>query len=149
MIAWNCAEPEILRWEIARLPRLAHLIRPLPPVPTRQILESSELANDAVKSDRGEEQLFLSSGLIGQTVYASDGSKAGKVADVLLSSRFQGVAAVVSVGGFLWVGGKDITVPVERITVSRAEDGTLSIIVASTPDQLRSAPGFDRTALMR
>lgn len=102
----------------------------------------------AGKTDRGGARLLVSE-LIGQKIYVSDGSEAGKVVDVVLGSSLNIETLVVRVGGIMGVGGRDIALPAGQVAVAKDSSGLLRVTAAATSEQLQRAPVFDRTALMR
>jgi len=120
---------------------------------------TSELKSDslgagipsAAKSDRtaGATPTILASSLLGQTLYARDGQRIGKISDVVMTHNLDSLLAIVGVGGFLGFGTKDVAIPKDKIAVSEDESGELRFTAATTTEQLQQAPIFDRTALMR
>ena len=102
----------------------------------------------AGKTDRGGAQLLVSE-LIGQTVYASDGSVAGRLSDIVMASSLDGLSVVIRIGGVLGVGGRDIAIPASQAVIAKTAEGQIRLTLAATSEQLQRAPVFDRTALMR
>ncbi len=93
---------------------------------------------------------ILASGLIGQSVYASDAEDAervGEVNDVLLSRSGTAEAVVLGVGGFLGIGEKDVAIDFERLTwVDR--DGERWLTASLTKEELEQAPAFNRADIV-
>lgn len=88
----------------------------------------------------------LASNLIGETVYNGTGDDAaniGEVNDLVIGTEGQVEAIVIGVGGFLGIGEKNVAVDYE--TIDWAErDGDRWIVIATTADQLKELPDFDR-----
>lgn len=104
------------------------------------------------KGDRniaGSRERIFASELLGEKIYARDGSEVGKIADVLMSEKFNGLVAVIGIGGFMGLGSRTVAIPTQQIEMSRDGEGALRLIAATTHEQLLAAPAFDRTALMR
>jgi sporulation protein YlmC with PRC-barrel domain len=80
---------------------------------------------------------------IGQSVYNAKNESVGKVTDLIMEKKGGIVAAVVGVGGFLGIGGKDVAVPIGNIDVAQnAQDGTVKLTTSETAESLKSAPEF-------
>lgn len=102
----------------------------------------------AGKTDRGGAQL-LASELIGQTVYASDGTIAGKLVDIVMASSLESLSVVIRTGGLMGVGGREFALPASQAVIAKTAEGQIRLTLAATSEQLQRAPVFDRTALMR
>ena len=87
----------------------------------------------------------LASRFIGSTVYSSTNENVGDINDVVFDNEGKINAAVLGVGGFLGMGEKDVAVPLEKITVSKDENGVDRYVIAATREQLDAAPAFDKT----
>lgn len=89
----------------------------------------------------------LASNIIGETVYNGTGDDAenvGNVNDLVIGADGQVEAIVIGVGGFLGIGEKNVAVDYE--TIDWAErDGNRWIVIATTSDQLKELPDFDRS----
>jgi sporulation protein YlmC with PRC-barrel domain len=83
-----------------------------------------------------------------QNVYDAANNKIGEVTDVLVSQDGKVSALVVSVGGFLGIGEKDVAVPFSSVKQTM-KDGKAYLTLDTTKDALQSAPGFkyDRSAM--
>ncbi|WP_162901442.1 PRC-barrel domain-containing protein [Breoghania sp. L-A4] len=91
----------------------------------------------------------LASTLIGQTIYNGTGEEAkaiGDVNDVVLGPNGQAEAVVVSVGGFLGMGEKDVAVDFDRLGWTE-RDGQKWLTMAATESELKNAPAFDRAVI--
>lgn len=84
---------------------------------------------------------FHASKLIGMDVHTNDNEDIGSVDDLIIDENGKVVAIVVSVGGFLGMGQKDVAISWDNVTRSGAADD-MELRVALTRDDLRSAPEF-------
>ena len=82
-----------------------------------------------------------------QTVYDSNQAKIGEVDDVLVDKSGKVTGLVVSVGGFLGMGSKDVIVPFEDMNLQKKND-KYWLSINETKDTLKAAQGFtyDRSA---
>lgn len=76
-----------------------------------------------------------------QNVYDPNDNKIGEVKDMLLDHEGKVQAVIVSVGGFLGMGEKDVAVPFGAVSTTQRENRWWLSMNASK-DQLRTAPGF-------
>ena len=86
--------------------------------------------------------------LIGAPVYSSDTQNAiivGDINDLVVAPDGTVSAVVISVGGFLDVGEKDVAVPFSSISWKTDAGGMLQPILAVTEEQLKAAPAFSRS----
>ncbi|MGH6848201.1 MAG: PRC-barrel domain-containing protein [Methylocella sp.] len=76
-----------------------------------------------------------------QKVYDPSDHKIGEIADVLVNKEGRIMAVIISVGGFLGVGEKDVAAPFEAIL--EAQKGNESYLVMNTTKEaLKNAPGY-------
>ncbi|MEP2744138.1 PRC-barrel domain-containing protein, partial [Bauldia litoralis] len=81
-------------------------------------------------------------------VYSSaeaEGEAIGDVNDLVVAPDGGIAAVVIGVGGFLGIGEKDVAVPFDRLTWRTDEDGESWPVLATTQEELESAPAFERT----
>ena len=76
-----------------------------------------------------------------QNVYDPNDNKIGEVKDMLLDREGKVQAVIVSVGGFLGMGEKDVAVAFDAVSPAQRENKWWLTMNASK-DQLRTAPGF-------
>ncbi|WP_363352408.1 PRC-barrel domain-containing protein [Methylocystis echinoides] len=82
---------------------------------------------------------LLVSNVYAQSVYDATEKKVGKIEDLLLDRGGKAQAAIISVGGFLGIGDKEVAVPFEAIRV--IEKGNKSWLeIDASKDALKSAP---------
>ncbi len=91
---------------------------------------------------------WLASKFKGTDVLGSDNEKIGDVSDLLFDKAGKVEAVIISVGGFLGMGAKEVAIPPNQITVqpgSNANDPSdIKLKVAATKDQLKQAANFER-----
>ncbi|MCK0507611.1 PRC-barrel domain-containing protein [Aromatoleum anaerobium] len=85
----------------------------------------------------GQVQSMTPSQLRGTQVVDASGEQIGSVKTVVRSRQDENIHAVISAGGFLGVGDKEITVPLNRM---RYEDGKLRLSAGA--DELRARPEY-------
>lgn len=110
-------------------------------------LEQSGLTPPTILSEgfAASGQDVLVTQLLGETVYSStadDAQEIGTINDMVVTSG-QGITAVViSVGGVLGVGAKDVAVAFEQLQWAERDDGTRRWVLDTTPEALATAPAF-------
>jgi len=97
----------------------------------------------AVKGDFNAEGNMSGSALIGASVRNQAKETVGKIDDVFIDNKGAIRTVVVSVGGFLGVGSKDVAVKWEDIQFQR--DGNSVVLVTSwTKDSLKAMPDYKK-----
>ena len=86
---------------------------------------------------------MLASKLKGADVIGADDKKIGDVSDLLFSKDGKLEAYILSVGGFLGVGAKEVALPPSAIQLAQDKD-SWKLKVSATKDQLAQAPNFER-----
>jgi sporulation protein YlmC with PRC-barrel domain len=86
---------------------------------------------------------WLASDIYKADVYDNSEDKIGTVTDLIMDNTGTVTTAVVSVGGFLGVGAKDVAVPFNALKVT-SRDGKDWLVLNETKDQLKAAPAFDK-----
>jgi len=76
-----------------------------------------------------------------QNVYDPSDAKIGEITDVLVGKDGKIEAFIVSVGGFLGVGEKDVAVPFSAVHGSE-KNGKWYLTMNSTKDALKAAHGY-------
>ena len=87
---------------------------------------------------------WLGSNLIGAHVVSVANERIGKVANLILNDDGKVEAAVISIGGFLGLGGKTVAVTYDSLNISRNAKGDAidHVTVAATKDDLLRAASF-------
>ena len=105
-------------------------------------MESSGKTNfvAAQKSDQ-----WLASKFKGTDVLGSDNQKIGDVSDILFDKTGKIEAFVISVGGFLGVGSKEVALAPNSFDVVPGQNGSADKLkLAATQDELKNAQTFAR-----
>lgn len=76
-----------------------------------------------------------------QNVYDPSDAKIGEISDVLVNKDGKIGAFIVSVGGFLGLGEKDVAVPFDHVHATE-RNGKWWLIMNTTKDALKSAAGY-------
>ena len=77
-----------------------------------------------------------------QDVYDPNNNKIGEIMDVLVDKSGRVTSLIVGVGGFLGAGEKDVAVPFEAVRVTNKNNKKFTLVMNTTKDDLKSAPGF-------
>jgi len=78
-------------------------------------------------------------------VYDPSEKKIGDVTDLILDSNGNVTAAIVSVGGFVGVGQKEVMIPFKELKIS-TRDGKDWLTLNRTKDDLKMLQSFDKKA---
>jgi sporulation protein YlmC with PRC-barrel domain len=76
-----------------------------------------------------------------QNVYDTSDNTIGEVSDVLLDKDGHVTAVILSVGGFLGLGAKYVSVPFNALRITE-KDGKRYLVMDATKEALTSAPGY-------
>ncbi len=76
-----------------------------------------------------------------QNVYDPSDNKIGEISDVLIDQEGRVNAFIVSVGGFLGAGEKDVAVPFNAVK-SEKKNNKWYLVMNTTKDALKSAQGY-------
>jgi sporulation protein YlmC with PRC-barrel domain len=76
-----------------------------------------------------------------KNVYDPTDAKIGEISDVLVNNEGKIDGFIVSVGGFLGIGEKNVAVPFNAVKASQ-RNGNWWLTMDSTKDQLEKAPGY-------
>lgn len=86
---------------------------------------------------------WLASTFKGTNVVGADDQKIGSVSDILFQRDGKVLAYVVSVGGFLGMGAKDVALAPSSFQVQPGQNATdLTLKIAMTKDELKNAAAF-------
>ena len=115
---------------------------PSTPAPAAAQSEGSGKTNfvSAQKPDQ-----WLASKFKGTDVMGSDNQKIGDVSDILFDKSGKVEAFVISVGGFLGVGSKEVALAPSSFDVVPGQNGSADKLkLAATKDELKNAQNFAR-----
>ena len=87
---------------------------------------------------------MASSALIGTKVRNANKESIGKIDDIYLDKDAKVTDVVISVGGFLGVGSKDVAVKWSDITVGQ-EDNSVLLTTSLTKEALMALPDYTKT----
>jgi sporulation protein YlmC with PRC-barrel domain len=87
--------------------------------------------------------------LMGADVIGADNENIGSVGDVIFGQDGRIRAVVVDVGGFLGIGARNVAVEFESIQLQREQDGSLTLFVNATQEQLEQAPEWQEQAALQ
>jgi len=76
-----------------------------------------------------------------QNVYDTSDNTIGEVSDVLLDKDGNVTAVILSVGGFLGLGAKYVSVPFNALRITEKDDKRY-LVMDATKEALTSAPGY-------
>jgi hypothetical protein len=93
-------------------------------------------------SSQSPDQL-LASNVKGADVLGSDNQKIGDISDILFTKDGKIDAYLLSVGGFLGVGAKEVALAPSQVQLTQ-DNNTWKAKVSMTKDQLAQAPNFER-----
>jgi sporulation protein YlmC with PRC-barrel domain len=85
---------------------------------------------------------WLASDVYKASVYDPSEHKIGDVTDLMIDSNGNVTAAIISVGGFLGAGQKNIVIPFKELKVS-TRDGKDWLVLNRTKDELKMALAFE------
>jgi putative membrane protein len=115
----------------------------------RQTQEQAAAAGDEEQPDpamaadqptEGESGWVSIEEVLGSTVVNENGEEVGEIQDLV--AKDDAYYAVLSVGGFLGIGEKDVAVPLDELKLGEDESYLMS---TKTEDQLEEMPAYDQT----
>jgi uncharacterized protein YrrD len=109
---------------------------------TRSDASKSTIGSASTISSQKPDQL-LATKLKGADVMGADDKKIGDVSDLLFSKDGKLEAYVISVGGFLGVGAKEVALAPSAVQLAQDKDNW-TLKVSASKDQLTQAPNFER-----
>jgi len=86
---------------------------------------------------------WLASDIYKADVYDNAENKIGVVTDLIVDNSGNVTTAVVSVGGLLGVGKKDVAVPFKDLKVA-SRDGKDWLVLNQSKEDLKTAPAYDK-----
>ncbi|HVY41419.1 MAG TPA: PRC-barrel domain-containing protein [Hyphomicrobiaceae bacterium] len=75
-------------------------------------------------------------------VYNTSGEKIGDITDLVVDENGKITAFIISVGGFLGLGAKDVSMPTDQLNRMIHSDGKTYFTVNATKEQLQAAPEY-------
>jgi hypothetical protein len=114
--------------------------------PTPDVAEAPEPTPTETFVTEQQETEWLSSELVGSTVYNRQDEAIGQISYLIIDEEGRVVGAIVGVGGFLGIGQKKVGVHFDAIEARRDMDGQLELVMDGTREQLEEAPDFTTLA---
>ncbi len=108
--------------------------------PGLQRVDSSSLVMTLYTADPAD---VRASKLMGTNVYNLKDENIGEVSDLVIDNGKTIKAVVVSVGGFLGMGERDVAISPASIVLSEQRDGAFRLVVNTTKDDLKKATPFN------
>lgn len=108
--------------------------------PGLQRVDSSSLVMTLYTADPAD---VRASKLMGTNVYNLKDENIGEVSDLVIDNGKTIKAVVVSVGGFLGMGERDVAISPASIVLSEQRDGSFRLVVNTTKDDLKKATPFN------
>lgn len=105
---------------------------------------SSASASASTITSQKPDQMLVSN-LKGVDVLGSDDKKVGDISDILVSKDGKVEAYLISVGGFLGVGAKEIALAPSSLQLTQ-DNNTWKAKIGMNKDQLAQAPNFERAS---
>ena len=113
---------------------------------TRAAAPSAPTAPKVVVVNSQKPEQFLASKFKGTDVIGADNQKIGDVSDILFDKSGKIDAFIVSVGGFLGMGAKDVALApnaFEVVTGDKSKNESDKLKVSMTKDELKQAANFE------
>jgi sporulation protein YlmC with PRC-barrel domain len=121
---------------------------PSAPAPATQAQDSANPSQSSGKMNFVSSQKpdqWLATKFKGTDVLGSDNQKIGDVSDILFDKTGKVEAFVISVGGFLGVGSKEVALAPNSFDVVPGQNGSADKLkLAATKDELKQAQNFAR-----
>lgn len=102
------------------------------------------LADDTFFAEQKSTEYLAKDRLIGANVHNKDGKIIGHIDDLVVDSDNKVVGAVISVGGVLGIGKKEVAVPFAALGIESKDDGINVVLPVATKEALTAAPEYKR-----
>jgi sporulation protein YlmC with PRC-barrel domain len=80
--------------------------------------------------------------LIGLDVYNKNNENIGEIEDLIIDGNKNIKALVVSVGGFLGIGDRNVAIDPASVSMAEQRDGAWRVVANTTKEDLKGAPAF-------
>lgn len=81
--------------------------------------------------------------LIGANVYNLANENVGEIEDLIIDNGKTLKGVVISVGGFLGIGDRNVSVQPGSIVLTEQNDGSARVVINTTKEDLKNAPPFN------
>jgi hypothetical protein len=102
------------------------------------------LADDTFFAEQKPTEYLAKDRLIGANVHNKDGKIIGHIDDLVVDGDNKVVGAVISVGGVLGIGKKEVAVPFAALGIESKDDGINVVLPIATKEALTAAPEYKR-----
>jgi hypothetical protein len=119
----------------------AHAQAPIPTAPAPRVSANVANSSPVVSPAMGATAGIRTSKVLGAAIYDDQDVKIGTIDDVIVGPQEKATIAVLSVGEFLGVGTKLVSVPLDEI---RQAEGKI-VLAKSSKDSLSDLPAFSYT----
>src|SRR5215467_3975633 len=127
----------------AQSPNAPHSSDSTPPAKSESMKSEGSGKTNFVSAQKPDQ--WLASKFKGTDVLGSDNQKIGDVSDILFDKSGKIEAFVISVGGFLGVGSKEVALMPNSFDVVPGQNGSADKLkLATTKDELKNAQTFAR-----
>ena len=119
---------------------------PSTPSPSGSAMTSGSASGSAQVINSQKPDQFLASKFKGTDVIGADNEKIGDVSDILFDKSGKIEAFIVSVGGFLGMGAKDVALPPTAFQVTpgdKSKNEADKLRLSMSKDQLKQAANFE------
>jgi PRC-barrel domain protein len=102
------------------------------------------LADDAFFAEQKPTEYLAKDRLIGANVHNKDGKIIGHIDDLIVDGDNKIVGALISAGGVLGIGKKEVAVPFAALGIESKDDGISVVLPIATKEALTAAPEYKR-----
>jgi sporulation protein YlmC with PRC-barrel domain len=82
--------------------------------------------------------------LIGKSVVNQEGDEVGEIEDIVIGTSDKAVQAIVSVGGFLGIGDKNVAVAFDEL--QQHDEDSVLLSSGATVEELKQRPAYDEAS---
>jgi len=101
-------------------------------------------ADDTFIAEQKPTEYLAKDRLIGANVHDKDGKIIGHVNDLIIDGDNKIIGAIISAGGVLGIGKKDVAVPLASLGIESTDDGISVVLPIATKEALTAAPEYKR-----
>jgi PRC-barrel domain len=102
------------------------------------------LADDSFFAEQKPTEYLAKDRLIGSNVHNKDGKIIGHINDLIVDGDNKIIGAVISAGGVLGIGKKEVAVPFAALGIESKDDGINVVLPIATKEALTAAPEYKR-----
>jgi sporulation protein YlmC with PRC-barrel domain len=87
---------------------------------------------------------MMAGDLIGKSVVNQEGDEVGEIEDIVIGTNDKAVQAIVSVGGFLGIGDKNVAVAFDEL--QQQDEDSVLLTSGATVEELKQRPAYDEAS---